>query len=62
MLCSRVLCGALNGNSGVIKSMLMEITDSTNVAQAFGYLPLPWMAGNTLGYGDTLQVQRVSLF
>jgi hypothetical protein len=46
---SRVLCGALNGNSGVIKSMMIDITDSTNMAQAFGFLPLPWMTGNTLG-------------
>lgn len=46
---SRALCGALNGNSGVIKSMMIDITDSTNMAQAFGFLPLPWMTGNTLG-------------
>jgi hypothetical protein len=46
---SRVLCGALNGNSGVIKSMMIDITDSTNMAQAFGFLPIPWMTGNTLG-------------
>lgn len=49
LILSRVLCGALNGNSGVIKSMMIDITDSTNMAQAFGFLPLPWMTGNTLG-------------
>ena len=27
---SRSLCGILNGNVGVIKSMLAEITDETN--------------------------------
>jgi MFS family permease len=49
LIVSRVLCGALNGNSGVIKSMMIDITDSSNIAQAFGFLPLPWMTGNTLG-------------
>lgn len=32
-LSSRCLAGALNGNVGVIKSMMAEITDSTNIAQ-----------------------------
>jgi len=49
MFSSRALCGALNANSSVTKSMMIDVTDSTNVAQAFGFLPLPWMAGNTLG-------------
>ncbi|KAG1728507.1 major facilitator superfamily domain-containing protein [Suillus paluster] len=49
LIISRALCGALNGNSGVIKSMMIDVTDSTNMAQAFGFLPLPWMTGNTLG-------------
>ncbi|KAG2138617.1 major facilitator superfamily domain-containing protein [Suillus bovinus] len=49
LILSRILCGALNGNSGVIKSMMIDITDSSNIAQAFGFLPLPWMTGNTLG-------------
>ncbi|KAJ8588084.1 MFS multidrug-resistance DHA1 sub-family [Rhizopogon salebrosus TDB-379] len=49
LVLSRALCGALNGNSGVIKSMMFDATDSTNVAQAFGLIPIPWMVGNTLG-------------
>ncbi|KAG1729767.1 MFS multidrug-resistance DHA1 sub-family [Suillus lakei] len=49
LIMSRALCGALNGNTGVIRSMMIDITDSTNVAQAFGFLPLPWMTANTLG-------------
>ncbi|KAJ8588078.1 MFS general substrate transporter [Rhizopogon salebrosus TDB-379] len=49
LVLSRALCGALNGNGGVIKSMLIDTTDSTNIAQAFGLIPLPWMIGNTLG-------------
>ena len=50
ILCSRVLCGALNGNGGVVKSTMIDITDTTNLPQAFGLVPLPWMTGNTLGY------------
>lgn len=49
LILSRVLCGALNGNAGVIKSMMIDITDSSNIAQAYGFVPLPWMTGNTLG-------------
>lgn len=30
---SRCLAGVLNGNVGVMKSMMVEITDSTNIAQ-----------------------------
>ena len=48
--CSRSLNGALNGNIGVLKSMIAEITDSTNLAQAYGFLPISWSTGGTLGY------------
>jgi hypothetical protein len=47
---SRALNGALNGNIGVIKSMMVEITDSTNLAQAYAYMPIAWSSGGTLGY------------
>ncbi|KAF7967565.1 hypothetical protein HWV62_33761 [Athelia sp. TMB] len=33
LVVSRCLAGALNGNIGVMKSMMAEITDSTNIAQ-----------------------------
>ncbi|KAI0346548.1 member of major facilitator multidrug-resistance DHA1 sub-family [Trametopsis cervina] len=46
---SRSLNGALNGNIGVLKSMIAEITDSTNLAQAYSYLPISWSTGGTLG-------------
>ncbi|KAG1749276.1 hypothetical protein EDB19DRAFT_1601688, partial [Suillus lakei] len=49
LILSCALCGALDGNSGVIKSMMIDITDSTNVAQVFGFLPLAWMTANMLG-------------
>ncbi|KAF9244656.1 major facilitator superfamily domain-containing protein [Melanogaster broomeanus] len=49
LILSRCLNGALNGNIGVMRSMIAEITDSTNVAEAFAYLPFTWSAGTTLG-------------
>ncbi|CAE7170305.1 unnamed protein product [Rhizoctonia solani] len=53
---SRALSGALNGNAGVAKSMVVELTDETNQAQAFAFLPIVWSTGATLGpfLGGTL--------
>lgn len=30
--------------------MMVEITDSTNLAQAYAYMPIAWSSGGTLGY------------
>ncbi|KAF9219758.1 MFS general substrate transporter [Gyrodon lividus] len=49
LVLSRCLNGALNGNIGVMKSMVAEITDSTNMAQAYGILPFSWAFGSTVG-------------
>ncbi|KIJ65162.1 hypothetical protein HYDPIDRAFT_131492 [Hydnomerulius pinastri MD-312] len=49
LVLSRCLNGALNGNIGIMKSMVAEITDSTNMAQAYGILPFAWATGTTLG-------------
>jgi len=49
LVLSRCLNGALNGNIGVMKSMTMEITDSTNIAQAYSILPITWSVGTTVG-------------
>ncbi|GBE88221.1 MFS general substrate transporter [Sparassis crispa] len=49
LVVSRCLNGALNGNIGVLKSMVAEITDSTNLAEAYSYLPLSWLTGATMG-------------
>ncbi|KIK66115.1 hypothetical protein GYMLUDRAFT_158193 [Collybiopsis luxurians FD-317 M1] len=46
---SRCLSGALNGNAGVMKSMMGEITDETNVAQAMALMPVIWNTGATVG-------------
>jgi MFS family permease len=42
---SRCLCGALNGNVGVSKSVLGEITDSTNQPMAFAMFGFCWGVG-----------------
>ncbi|KAJ7510502.1 member of major facilitator superfamily multidrug-resistance, DHA1 sub-family [Mycena galericulata] len=49
LVLSRSLNGALNGNIGVIKSMVAEMTDSTNIAQAYAYMPMAWSTGGVLG-------------
>jgi len=49
LILSRALNGALNGNIGVIKSMMAELTDSTNIAQAYSYMPIAWCSGVILG-------------
>ena len=33
-----------------MKSMIVEITDETNVAQAWGIFPLPWSLGTSMGF------------
>ncbi|KAI0366294.1 MFS general substrate transporter [Pilatotrama ljubarskyi] len=46
---SRCAEGALKGNIGVTKSMMAEITDHTNRARGFAFLPMIWAVGGTLG-------------
>ena len=46
---SRCIAGLLNGKMGVVKSMMGELTDSTNRAQVSGLLPLVWAVGVTIG-------------
>lgn len=45
---SRCLNGALNGNIGILKSLVSEITDSTNLPQAYGYMPIAWVRLHSL--------------
>ncbi|KAG6836905.1 hypothetical protein H0H93_001492 [Arthromyces matolae] len=49
LVLSRCLNGALNGNIGVMKSIMVELTDSTNIALAYSYQPIAWSTGSTLG-------------
>ncbi|KAG0699250.1 major facilitator superfamily domain-containing protein [Suillus ampliporus] len=49
LILSRCITGALNGNIGVMKSMMGELTDSTNMAQGFALMPIAWSLGITIG-------------
>ncbi|KAH8993670.1 major facilitator superfamily domain-containing protein [Lactarius deliciosus] len=48
---SRCLNGMLNGNVGIMKSMMAELTDETNMAQGFLLLSVTWAVGCTIGFG-----------
>ncbi|KAF8207043.1 major facilitator superfamily transporter [Mycena galopus ATCC 62051] len=56
LVVSRCLTGLLNGNTGVMKSALGDLTDSSNRAKGFAYIPLIWATGASLGpfIGGTL--------
>ncbi|PVU88629.1 hypothetical protein BB559_005462 [Furculomyces boomerangus] len=45
----RTIGGLINGNVSIIKSSLAEISDQTNRAQVFAYLPLTWNVGAIIG-------------
>ncbi|PPQ65541.1 hypothetical protein CVT26_000498 [Gymnopilus dilepis] len=49
LVVSRCLAGLLNGNVGVIKSMMGELTDSTNVARGMALMPVVWSTGAIIG-------------
>ncbi|KAN0062047.1 hypothetical protein ACQY0O_006042 [Thecaphora frezii] len=46
---ARALAGATNGNVAIVKSVVGEITDHTNQARAFSFLPLVWSTGCFIG-------------
>ena len=45
----RCIAGLLNGNIGVVKSFLTEITDDSNRGAAFSYMSVAWALGTILG-------------
>ncbi|KAJ8688846.1 hypothetical protein PTI98_013591 [Pleurotus ostreatus] len=49
LVVSRCLNGGLNGNIGVMKSLIAEMTDETNISQAFAFMPIAWSTGGTIG-------------
>ncbi|KAF4596821.1 hypothetical protein EYR38_008212 [Pleurotus pulmonarius] len=49
---SRCVCGVLNGNIGVMKSVMGELTTPANRAEGFALMPVVWSAGATLGPYD----------
>ncbi|KAJ7510515.1 major facilitator superfamily domain-containing protein [Mycena galericulata] len=56
LVVSRCLCGLLNGNIGVMKSAIGDLTDRTNRAQGYAFLPIMWAMGASVGplIGGTL--------
>ncbi|KAG9222038.1 hypothetical protein CCMSSC00406_0008023 [Pleurotus cornucopiae] len=49
LVLSRCLNGGLNGNVGVMKSVIAEMTDETNISQAYSFMPIAWSTGSTIG-------------
>ncbi|KIY74331.1 MFS general substrate transporter [Cylindrobasidium torrendii FP15055 ss-10] len=45
----RCLQGVFNGNIGVAKTVIAELTDDTNVGDAFAVTPFLWSVGVTIG-------------
>ena len=61
VVASRALAGALNGNAGVIKCMMSEITDESNIAQGFAFVPIVWSAGNTIACVGYFQFHHIQV-
>ncbi|KAH9005477.1 MFS general substrate transporter [Lactarius hatsudake] len=55
---SRSLHGALKGHVGVVKSMMAELTDETNVARGFSMLPMSQSLGYAIGWGHAIPTAR----
>ncbi|KAJ6572275.1 major facilitator superfamily multidrug-resistance, DHA1 sub-family [Mycena capillaripes] len=41
--------GVFNGNIGVVKTVMAEMSDSSNLAQSMALIPIGWSSGSTLG-------------
>ncbi|KAF9065821.1 MFS general substrate transporter [Rhodocollybia butyracea] len=52
LVISRCLTGLLNGNIGVMKSTVGDLTDSTNRAEGAAMMPVIWSIGATIGPHD----------
>ncbi|KAF8813374.1 major facilitator superfamily multidrug-resistance, DHA1 sub-family [Phlegmacium glaucopus] len=48
LVLSRCFQGIFNGNIGVTKSMIVEITDASNIGDAYALVPLIWSVGSTI--------------
>jgi hypothetical protein len=46
------LHGIFGGISGVVKSMMAELTDETNMARGFALISVAWAVGGTIGFAD----------
>lgn len=45
---TRCFQGIFNGNIGVSKTVMVELTDETNIGDAFAMMPLMWSIGTTI--------------
>ncbi|KAI9566764.1 MFS general substrate transporter [Boletus coccyginus] len=56
LIISRCIAGILNGNVGVMKSMIGDLTDHSNMAQVMAMLPATFCVGATIAplYGGAL--------
>ncbi|KAJ6534935.1 MFS general substrate transporter [Mycena capillaripes] len=50
LVVSRCLTGLLNGNVGVMKSIMGDLTDRSNRAQVMAYMPIVWDVGAAFGF------------
>lgn len=53
----RIIAGFLNGNLGVVKTFLTEVTDDTNRSYGFSLISLAWSTGTVVApvIGGTLR-------
>ncbi|KAG1814972.1 MFS multidrug-resistance DHA1 sub-family [Suillus variegatus] len=49
LVISCVVCGAFDPGDAVIKTLVMDITDATNMPKAFSYMPIPVMIATMVG-------------
>ncbi|ESK95906.1 member of major facilitator superfamily multidrug- dha1 sub-family [Moniliophthora roreri MCA 2997] len=49
LVIARCLTGLLNGNIGVMKSTMGDLTDQSNRAEGFSLMPVVWSIGATVG-------------
>ncbi|KAF9262451.1 MFS general substrate transporter [Marasmius fiardii PR-910] len=49
LVVARCAQGVFNGNLGAVRTLVVEITDDTNIADAFTLMSLMWVVGITIG-------------
>ncbi|KAG1819413.1 major facilitator superfamily domain-containing protein [Suillus variegatus] len=49
LVVNRVICGAFDSSGAVLKTLVMDITDTTNMPKAYSYAPIPVMIATTVG-------------
>ncbi|KAG2363838.1 MFS multidrug-resistance DHA1 sub-family [Suillus spraguei] len=49
LLVSRIICGAFDAEYSIIKNLLIDITDATNLPKAYGYLQISFMLSAIIG-------------